>query len=186
MTDSASARGSAATDATKAILRVVIAAAVGIIILVVWAVVPSLIWPAAQVTVPLPVPGVSVRIEVWSWEGQYDLVVRNGFGEIRVAMWKDWGPAQRSSLYLGPDDELFVVGGGGLAMVVLERGAAPRLARPEERTDLDDGRWQYLGAVDNFDDGYRYAPPEEEEECVDFFGEGLRVRAAYEAENSCN
>lgn len=73
-----------------------------------------------ELAVPLPFPGTTAHFEIWSdgVEGRYELSVKNGRGEARTKMWKDWGPATHANLYVTPGNFVIVIGGGGCCSAV--------------------------------------------------------------------
>jgi hypothetical protein len=139
-----------------------------------------LIAPTDSVTVPLPGLHSKARVEVWGntfSEGRFEIVVTSPEGSARSVLWEDWGPAQRASLYLTPDNWLVVLGGGSINEMIEIPASAPPKIVPHERRPRDAGdQWAYLGAVDR---GYvggvvrlKFFSPSEQPECVPMYGEG--------------
>ena len=133
-------------------------------------------WPAEEVTIELPEALGVAHVQVWGntmSEGRHELLVRTPRGSVRRVMWEDWGPAQRTSLYLTPGRHLVAIGGGSVAAVVtVDAGARPALGRLDG-AERESERWRYLGAVDRDDRrGYFLWPPNQFRECNAEFGAG--------------
>ena len=146
--------------------------------------------PAEQFIVPLPLNGAVARVEVWrntSSEGRFEIAVETSHGSESHVLWDDWGPAQRTSLYLTADRRLVVLGGGGIAeMIAVPPRTKPRwlpyAKRPMETGDA----WQYLGAVDRYLDHLVFYLPSQQKECIPLYGAGTSpYRKPHQSENSC-
>jgi hypothetical protein len=146
--------------------------------------------PADEVRVPVSVEGVEVRVQVWgntSSEGRFELVVSTPEGRERRVLWKDWGPAQRVSLYLTPQRALVALGGGGGAeMISVKAGSAPRWVPYPQRPKENGEDWKYLGAVDRSVRRLVYYAPADQPECIPLYGAGSSpYRRDHQDEGTC-
>lgn len=149
--------------------------------------------PFASVDVPIRLPGVTVRFEVWSDFGgeRYWLVTSTPSGSAKRKLWSNWGPASRANFYWTSDDWLVVLGGGGDAeMVDLKNASAPHERRRSPGTQTDSGTWIYLGAVDFLSNGaasgYRFFTPSQRRECFAMLGAGFSpYRHQHQAQGPC-
>jgi hypothetical protein len=101
----------------------------------------GVLWPGNDVVVHLPIEEAVAHVETWSdlGEGRLMLKVSTRRGSLRTDLWRDWGPAQRVSLYLTPEGWLVALGGGGTAIMVdLKSPGGPReVMWPERPGDSD-------------------------------------------------
>ena len=150
--------------------------------------------PADAVDIVLPFDGTAARIEVWgnTWsEGRFEVVVQTPSGTVRDVLWEDWGPAQRASLYLTPEDWLVVLGGGGVArMIDLSAGGAPRVVPSREQLRQKSELWTYLGVVDRViekrEARLRFFDPSTQPECIPLYGAGSSpYRIAFQDTGFC-
>lgn len=146
--------------------------------------------PVEQVVVPLPLEDAIVRVEVWgntTSEGRFEVSVQNHFGAEKHFLWDDWGPAQRASLYLAPDRRLVVLGGGGIAeMIIIPPKAQPHWLPYAERPKESGDEWKYLGAIDRDVDHLVFYAPSRQRECIPLYGAGSSpYRKSHQNEHSC-
>ncbi len=151
----------------------------------------SFVKPADEVTVALPLDGMMARVQVWgntSSEGRFEILVETPKGTERRVLWEDWGPAQRASLYLTPNNWLVVMGGGGdTEMIALSSGSAPRWVPYNQRPRQGGEDWTYLGAVDRSVDHLVYYSPVHQRECIPLYGAGSSpYRKAHQDEHYCS
>jgi hypothetical protein len=136
--------------------------------------------PNGRTSVPWPDPGVRLQVENWGWwTSTWWLTVTTGGGSVSVALWEDWGPANRGNIYRTPDGGIAVIGGGELAALVALPADGPPM--PLRRAEDDDGdAWTYLGAVIARGGQLSFLSAAEMPECIRRYGEGsVRVRSGF-------
>ncbi|RDL51191.1 hypothetical protein BLJAPNOD_02323 [Ensifer sp. M14] len=140
------------------------------------------------VDVPLPEKAGHVRV---SRDGDdYYVSVTTPNGSFEKWMWTDWGPAQRTGLYVTSEGWIAALGAGGAAAFI----AMPEDGKPFDVTDADVARtdsatWRYMGAVDrDYATGsLRFFGPTEQPECTDMFGAGeSQYRFVAQWETACD
>jgi hypothetical protein len=138
-----------------------------------------------EVVVTLPIASALARVQ--AADGGYVIVVETPHGRIRHKLWEDWGPADRTSLYVTPEGWVVALGGGGEdTMIAITGASAPALVAARERGRTNPDAWLYIGAVDVQDRRLRFFAPSEQAECFAMFGAGASpYRKDHQAEHFC-
>lgn len=138
-----------------------------------------------EVAVPLPIASAIARIQ--AADGGYVIVVETSHGRLRHRLWEDWGPADRTSLYVTPEGWVVALGGGGEdTMITIAGASAPVLVDIGERRRTNSETWRYVGAVDRQDRRLRFFAPSEQAECFAMFGAGSSpYRREHQVEHFC-
>ncbi len=141
--------------------------------------------------VEISLPNNQTTVRVGRNGDDYYISVRTPFGVFDKWMWEDWGPAQRTGLYLTSEGWIAALGAGGVAtLVTVPEGREPSEVDSMASKRTDSSTWRYLGAVDR-DYGtrsLRFFGPAEQPECFDTLGAGespYRFLAQWETACDC-
>lgn len=140
--------------------------------------------------VEISLPNSQATVRVGRDGDDYYVSVKTPFGAFDKWMWEDWGPAQRTGLYLTSEGWIAALGAGGVAtFIAVPEGREPTEVDSVEAKRTDSSKWRYLGAVDR-DYGtrsLRFFGPSDQPECFDTLGAGESpYRSLAQWETACD